>query len=306
MTIKKTSSAPAIWRFFFDDTAPDTLCVLRMIFGAFLVAELLLLTPVVLLYMPDGGPIPFDVVRGEIGSNTLTLLTLVRSPLGILALHVLGIVAAVGITVGLWTGLSTLIAYVVYLSFMNGALYVWDGGDGVISIVLFLLTLAGLAGHTRVAYSLDAWIARRRKKPLRTAIPAWPVRMLQLQLCLLYFFSSWYKTQFVEWQTGEALHFVFNQLAFSTFPMAWISNFPILLTLLTYVVLFLETSFPFLVWVRPLKTPLLWAMFLFHLLIRLSMHVFAFTVMLPLLIVFVEPLTVRKWMKRWMARWSNG
>lgn len=295
MTPRSSASAQsALGRFFFAQTAPDTLGVVRALVGGYLVVSLLFLTPFVLRYMPDGGPLSFELMRREIGEQSITLLSLFRGTFSIALLHVLAIAAAVCVMLGKWTRWSTLLLYVIYLSYVSGTLNIWDGGDAVTTNILFLLTLAGFAGHSQAAYSLDAARARREGAPFAPTIPVWSIRLIQLQICFIYFFAGWYKTQFIEWQSGEALHYVFQQLAFSTLPTWKLSYWPALLSLFTTFVLFLELLAPALLWVRSLKTPMVALLIALQIGIRLTIHVFSFGILVPLLLVFIEPDTMRR------------
>ena len=289
---------PAVWHFFFGTLGPESLCLLRALVGAFVFVELLLMTPHVLRYVPEGSPIPFALVDREIVNGGITLFAWVRSVEGVMILHVIAVLMALAMAVGFMTRLSAFLTWFLYLSIANGALYLWDGGDMVITNVLFWLMLASLAGHAQRCYAVDEWGKGDRSRRGPVPIPAWPVRMLQIQFCLIYFFSGWYKTQKEVWRTGEAIHYVVHQLGLASLDLRWISHAPAAVVVLGYAVMFLELTFPFLVWLKPWKTFMLWSSFALHAVIRVVLHVYSFSVMIPYLIVFVEPKTIRRFTDR--------
>ncbi len=141
--------------------------------------------------------------------------------------------------VGVKTRLMTVISW-----FLVNTIYVYSpifysGGDTVVRVFLFL----GMLTRWGEAYSLDSWWRRRKAvlagapqiPPLRP-IPAWPLRLMMLQLAIIYCATGALKSGHT-WMDGTALFFALNLDHFYRHPAQ------------IYLVTFLQA-----IWVLPLAT----------------------------------------------------
>jgi uncharacterized membrane protein YphA (DoxX/SURF4 family) len=185
----------------------------------------------------------------------------------------------VGVTVAYLLGCCTRTMNVAvwFLSFCfqsrNATLL--NGGDETLNVGLFLLMWMP-SGTT---LSVDAWLRRRRGlapagPPL---VPAWGVRILQIQLAVIYLSTGLVKLKGVNfegtWWDGTSIHYVLNYVTMSRISYAQLP-LPFWLTAtMTYVSVWWETLFPLLVlnrWTR--RWALLFGL-LFHLGIYLTIEV---------------------------------
>jgi hypothetical protein len=134
--------------------------------------------------------------------------------------------------------------------------YLHNGGDRVRNILLFYLLLCPCGA----AWSIDAW--RRRAGPVY--IPPWPLRLLFVQLAMIYFFNGVYKLLGEGWQTGDVLHYVVGDLSWSRWSYAQVPVPPVVLRLLTWTVLAFELGFPLLVSMPVTRRPVLLLGAAFH------------------------------------------
>jgi hypothetical protein len=120
-------------------------------------------------------------------------------------------------------------------------------------------------------WSIDHWLARRRRPddPALQAprIPVWPIRLMQIQLGLVYLFTGLIKLgdgiftpQWADcdWINGEALYWLYNDIELNRWPYAWT---PIPLWLcrpITWSVMLFELGFVFLV---PFRRTRPWVLF---------------------------------------------
>ncbi len=169
--------------------------------------------------------------------------------------------AGVFLLVGLLPRLSAGIAWTFSISIIGLNYYLHNSGDNVRTIALFYLMLCPCGA----AWSLQSWWARRKNPQLRPVyVPAWPVRLLFVQLVLSYFVNGVYKFAGPSWREGNTLHFVMANLAWTRFSFA---QFPVpygLVRLLTWCTLFWELSFPMLIMMPRTRTLTLWLGILFH------------------------------------------
>lgn len=200
------------------------------------------------------------------------------------------------LTVGLCTRPAAVLALLLTVSFHLRIVQTTNGGDSVARCGLFCLMLAP-AG---VVWSLDAW-ARRRWRAWRglppavgpVLVPAWPVRIMQIQLCFMYFFTGLVKIvndlpalfqtgkvpDGADWLTGHAVYWVLNDIELNRVPYAWLATPLWLCMVLSWGTLVFEIGFPLLVLSRRLRPWLLLAGLSFHLGIWLTTEVGWFSAM---------------------------
>lgn len=185
------------------------------------------------------------------------------------------------VTLGLWTRPSTIVALLLTVSFHLRIVQTTNGGDSVARCGLFYLMLAPAGA----VWSLDAWMKRRWRSrrglapdPSPVFIPAWSVRLIQIQLCLMYFFTGLVKiaddlaaavqtgriAENADWLTGHAVYWVLNDIELNRVPYAWLAAPLWLWQALSWGTLVFEIGFPFLVLSRRLRPWVLLGGILFH------------------------------------------
>ncbi|MGH8553181.1 MAG: hypothetical protein ACRERS_07785, partial [Methylococcales bacterium] len=96
-------------------------------------------------------------------------------------------------TFGLLTRFSGFIALIGLISLWNRNPLVMDGDDAILRIMLFYLLLSPCGN----AFSIDTrWRLRGRQTEI------WPLRMIQIQLALIYLISGWVKFHSPDWLNG--------------------------------------------------------------------------------------------------------
>jgi len=189
------------------------------------------------------------------------------------------VLASVCLAIGCCTRLASLALWWVtqsWLEFPAGQ----NSGDFLVRIAIFLIMLASLAGHSQVMWSLDAW--RSGVSDGKRGIPAWPLRLFQVQLVLMYFFAGLYKVAGVDWLQGEAVYYVLQQTLWRRFDLSWVHD-PISIGLLTYgTIVFELLLFPLLIWFRRWRPWILLAGLVFHAGIWMTTRVFVFSFIVPI------------------------
>jgi hypothetical protein len=194
-----------------------------------------------------------------------------------------------------------------------------NGGDSLFCTGLYFLLLSPAGA----VWSIDhLW--RRRRARARDDLSAdgpvyilpWSVRLMQIQVCCMYLFTGLAKLADAEvlvggqnlgdYIDGQALYWVFNDIAITRWPYAWLPVPLLLCRLMTWGTLAFELGFSFLVWFRPLRR---WV-----LLIGVSLHVGIFLVMeigwfsqitLCWYVLFVSSESVSRFMHR-AGAWLRG
>jgi hypothetical protein len=177
-------------------------------------------------------------------------------------------------TAGLFTRLTGACVWFGTLCWINRNPNILNGGDDTLQVGLFLLMLAPCGR----ALSVDALLFRR--PPL---VAPWPVRLIQLQLCVVYLTTGVVKLAGEgigpnhlptgTWWDGTSVHYALNYTIMSRWSYA---QFPVPLWLtapLTYVSVWWEALFPLLVLWRRSRPWALWFGVLFHVGIWLTIEV---------------------------------
>ena len=117
-----------------------------------------------------------------------------------------------------------------------------------------ILTFYMMFCPSGAAYSLDAHReAKRRGTPAEPLIVPWGVRLLQMQICLIYFQSCVIKSSGATWMDGTATHYVLFNREFDWFNLEWLGAYPLLVNLMTHGAMLIEFSLAFWLWFRPTR-----------------------------------------------------
>jgi hypothetical protein len=306
------SAAPLIraWeRFWFADVPSEAFALVRVAVGAAGLVNLIGSTPIEMFWLPDGvAPLP----GGGVGLRTFVL----ESGLGAVAgwAFFLTLFASfICMTVGLFTGFAVTVCFVGTI--LQGR---WNplpltSGHGVLLAALFCL----LWTDCGASLSMDA---RRRRslldaeeRPLtspaasdmRSHQPIWPLRLIRIQVALIYFTSGVFKLLGPAWRDGSAVHYATGQNVYGRIfhVYAFPAGFDWLLTALTYATVLWELSFPFLLLNRTTRKFALWSGLAMHLGIWSMMEVGPFTwMMLAAYTAFLDP----DWAVRMLAVRKTG
>ncbi len=181
--------------------------------------------------------------------NLLSIFYLTEGKIPVILYWFIGFISAVAFTVGYKTRIFTIILYVVYSSMMNRNYFMVYGEDNITRMLLFYSCFAGL-NHR---FSVDLYLNKKLKSKVSEI---WPIRLMQINIVLIYLFSTPYKLLYdPSWVHGEAIYWTVTSNNWSRFPYPdlfykWDG---ILTKLFSYGALFIEFSFPVLVWFRKTK-----------------------------------------------------
>jgi Vitamin K-dependent gamma-carboxylase len=159
-------------------------------------------------------------------------------------------------TVGLSTRATSLLSLLIVISFVNRVPETLFGLDKLNVILTFYLAI----GPSGTALSLDRWLARRWRagqpsRPLTSVSAAFVLRLIQVHMCIVYFFAGISKLQGVAWWNGQAMWLAFGNLEYQSADMTWLAWHPWVVNFMTHFTALWELSFCVLVWI-PLLRPL--------------------------------------------------
>ena len=186
------------------------------------------------------------------------------------SLTAVSLLASILLSVGLLTRPAACIAFAGYVSAVNRAPLNTFGFDDVLGIMLVPLII-GTAG---ARLSVDSIF--RKKQSVANTETTIALRLIQVHLCILYFFSGCGKLLGASWWEGTALWGAVANIQYRTIDLTFLAWHPLLINALTLGTLFWEVSYSALIWPR-LTRPLVLAMAAFvHLGIGLTMGMMEF------------------------------
>ena len=119
--------------------------------------------------------------------------------------HIACLVVFALLTIGLWSRAMSILAFLATVAYANRASLAQFGLDDTNAMMALYLMI----GPCGAAYSVDNWRKRRRasgKLPVEPRIGAnFAIRLLQVHLCVIYFFSGIGKAQGPLWWNGDAI-----------------------------------------------------------------------------------------------------
>jgi hypothetical protein len=202
--------------------------------------------------------------------------------------------------IGLCSRVVTVLGFVIAVAYANrvpGALF----GLDQINTMLAMYVMLGPSG---AAYSVDRWLAARRAgKPLPISAPSvsanLAVRLIQVHMCIIYFFAGLSKMQGETWWAGNALWGAFANLEYQSLDMTWLASWPLVVAFATQVTVWWELTFAVIIWPRLLRPLVLVVAIPLHLGIGICLGMMTFgLVMLIGCTSFLPPEWVRAMIDR--------
>jgi hypothetical protein len=261
-------------RFWFAQRETSTLALIRITFGVLMLAWAISLSTNLLTFFG-----PTGIITAQPRTEAWGILRWFPSESAVLALYAILLLAAICTIFGLATRLATLALFVCVISFERRNPFVFNSGDAVIRNLSFFLMLAPAGA----ALSLDR-LRRNRSNfwsfPVRSH---WPIRLMQIQLCVIYLAAVWAKVRGVTWNDGTAVSYALRIDDLARFPLPhYVAESPLIVSLATYGTLAVELAIPILVWNRKARPWVLLAGIGMHMTIdyRIMVGFFSYAIIL--------------------------
>lgn len=265
---------PELWRrLWLDRVDPRPAGLFRIVFGIVVLWTLLDLIPLLRFLFTDEGLWLPKLARKHYGGelrrlwdpehgferwwsvvpalwHKFSLFHLRADPPFVHAVFALTCVSVTAMILGIKTRLATLVSWFLVNTIYSYSPIFYSGGDTVLRCFLFL----GLLTRWGEAYSLDSWWRRKqevlagaRRLPALRKIPAWPLRLMMLQLAIIYCATGALKAG-MTWFDGTALFYALSLDHFYRHPaqiqVATFLHMIGVLPLATWITKVWETIFP--------------------------------------------------------------
>lgn len=224
---------PELWkRMFFDRLDPRPAAIMRIVFGAVVLWTFVdLLRDARFLFTDEGmwltkmarknygGTLTqlydpehgfehwYDIFTAMVGK--FTVLHLRSDPTFVYSLYGVMLASITLMIFGVWTRFTTILSWFLVEQVYRYSPLFYTGGDTVVRVFLFL----GMFCRWGEAYSFDNWRRNRRAIlggataiPALRRIPAWPQRLMMLQLAIIYCATGLLKSG-ATWMNGTALYY---------------------------------------------------------------------------------------------------
>jgi len=283
-------------RFFFDREVPYGMALMRIFLPWTLLINVLQRWAYAReIYSADGAPAPladnfgFPGMLPELsGGVAVALFT---------ALTFLLITSSLG-----WfTRFSLLASFVLYTYF--GLMDAMSTIAKYTVIGTHLLLLLGVS-QSGLIWSVDSWWRRRNgwnptEDELR--VPVWPQRLVQILIGSIYFGAAITKIHTPAFFSGDQLMYWMMTYINNEHPLGdWLSQYPLILSVFSYITIFWEVVFLFTVFQPRLKWWVLFIGAMFHLMTLFTLGLIVFPlVMWAAYLPFLTETEVR-----WLARWK--
>lgn len=326
-------------RFWFEPSDPATLGLIRILGGGMIFYTHLVWTIDLLGFFGPGGWLELDALyQPEDRRWFWSHWNWIESPTLAWIAHLLALAVFLLLTLGWWTRAMSIAAYLLTVSYAHRASFVLFGLDDINAMLAMYLMI----GPSGAAYSLDnLWRKRKQRLALSTAAAAGAgqgvgaetsllqgragqgraaeplieprvgatiaIRLIQLHMCVIYFFSATGKLMGVSWWDGSAIWGAVANLEYQSWDMTWLASWPLLGSAVTHITLLWELSYPALVWPR-LTRPLVIALAIpLHLGIALFLGMMTFGLAMIIgNLAFVSPWIVRALLDRRPPRVSGA
>jgi hypothetical protein len=274
------------WRgFWFTPQPAYTLGLVRMVFGALAVAWTLSLLPDLYDFFGEDGVAP----QPTHWAYEWGFFEFWTSDNALLIGWVVLLLAAIALTVGWHSRLAAVVVFVLIQSFMQRSRWVFNGGDALVSIEVMVLALCSCGA----ALSLDQ---RRRTGSFWSAQTraTWPIRLMQVQLSMIYLVNVQAKLSGEAWVDGSAASYAWRTWALFSVP-EWLTGNAILVNVATWGTILIELAIAILVWNRRWRPWVLSIGIALHLSIMVTLSVgFHSLAMFVLYLAFVPWETVKR------------
>ena len=283
-------------RFWFAPASTATLEVFRVAYGIVLFLWTLAIAPNALTFFSSDGILPKHPPTGTRWGP----LSWWGSNAAVVAVVVLLLAAAACIAAGYRTRPACVVAFVGLIALTRRNPFMFNSGDALLRNIALFMTVA----PSGVSLSVEA-LGRGRDAFWRIASRApWALRLVQVQISMVYLFTGWAKARGDRWIAGTAVGESLRVGDIARFHLPYgFSNSLLRVTLLTFGTLAVELSLALLIWNRRLRPWVIAAGIALHLFIELVFALGFFSVvMITSYIAFVPEDAMERWLAGVRAR----
>ncbi len=273
--------------FWFRPVSARPLAAFRIAFGLAVLVHVAFLIPQADYWLSDAGLLVGSEARELAGPIRLSPMLYWQSPLAARVFLGATTVAALLVIAGWRTRAATVLLYLCLLSIHHRNLMSASSADVLIVALAFYLMFSPAGA----AYSLDARREAKRRggTEAEPIIIPWAMRLIQLQVGLVYLMSASVKSAGRAWLDGSALHYVLSNGEIRRYTFG-LTDYPMLTSVMTHGALVMEFSLAFLLWSRAARPWVILGGIGLHVGIMLTVNIPVFgEMMIASYLTFLDP-----------------
>ncbi len=297
------SSWQTSWNsFWFSKQAPETLALMRILVGSMLVYTHIVWATGGQIFFGESGVIPSGYRNALFGpgNGAWSFFDWLPGDAWLMPAHIAAIAIFVCFTLGFATRITSILSWLLVVSYANRMIGTQFGLDQVNSFLTLYLAI----GSSGAAYSIDAWRSNRTRagqgrhiSPTREPNVSNNIatRLMQIHLCVVYLFAGIGKAQGLAWLNGDAMLMALSSYEYQSLNLVWLVHHMWLINLTTLIALAWEISYAALVWPNKTRPIMLGLAVAVHVGIGAAMGMITFGLaMIFANIAFVRPETIRR------------
>ncbi len=237
-------------RFWFVPDRPHTLALIRILAGSLFFYTHLVWALDLNAFLGAESWIPPALSRQmHEGTWTWSYLWFLESPVALWVAHIVALLIFAMLTVGVFTRVMSVLAWIVVVSYCNRLEGMLFGLDQFNAMMAFYLMI----GPSGAVYSLDHWFRRSRgaageSEPTVRVSANIAIRLMQLHMCIIYLFGGIGKMRGDTWWDGSAFWYAVALGEYQSMDMTWMVDYPWVIALLAHVTVFWETFYCVFIW----------------------------------------------------------
>lgn len=239
--------------FWYQAVDPLPLAVIRIGTGLVALLHLMSFNTDLTRWFAANGLLPPQVIinlENLAGANNyrFSYLMFMDQPGELWTVHVLALIAATALALGLFTRVTSVLTLLAVLSYSHRAPQITGQLEPILSMLLFYLCF----GPAGARWSLDQLLYRRMGwKIVEKSVAANVVlRLIQVHGAAFYAMFGLTSLYGDAWWGGEAIWQVLAQTHSRPFDLSWLRSYPRILNAWTHLIVAYELLFPVLIWNR--------------------------------------------------------
>lgn len=276
-------------RFFFDFSAPVSLAVFRIFFGLTLLLNVVLRMLHTDFYFSDAGGVPASAANEMLPDFFRPAVTwfpeTVAGAWAVQIIMVVGLLVLITGVVGrIGSRITAVILLACHLALMQRNISIVYGADIVTSFWLFGLCFTD--STERLSWRANSLPVSPPWSRILTSVG---LRLLQIQLCVIYMYTGFEKLKGGDWWDQTAVWKVLGNEQLMLADLSFLRSVPLVIGLATWGTVLFEVYAPALFWSRAHRKWALLAGWLLHIGIAFTMGLFIFSLtMMSCYFLFID------------------
>jgi hypothetical protein len=292
-------------KFFFEERPTEGIALFRIVWAGLLLCYFLIdLGNINDFYAPHA-IVSYTTAESQFPYWHLNIFKLFKPTYevtyGLMVIYGISLVASM---IGLFTRGSLIVALICMVSLHQRNMWLLSSSEMLMRAITILLIVSP-CGHS---FSVDSLLGRFFPSfHQKRSWPVWAVRLIQIQISVVYLWTCWHKMKGETWLDGTAVYYATRLEGLTNFKVPFLLDSKLFIHLATWGTLLIEFSLGALIWVKKFRKPVMFIGILFHLGIEYIMSIPFFELtMIVLLINFFTPEELKAFVTKIKETLING